>query len=128
MWVRWPATANASLDASIHQRIYQQHPTSKAVLHAHNPYTIALTLNAKLFTPVDVEGKLYFGDLEVIECDAEHYLQAMPERINQSLMKQPIAIVKSHGVYASADKLELAYKWVSSLEQSAKIKWLANNR
>ena len=46
-----PPTASASLDASIHQRIYQQHPTSKAVLHAHNPYTIALTLNAKLFTP-----------------------------------------------------------------------------
>jgi len=116
---------NASLDASIHQSIYQTNLEHQAVLHAHNPYTIALTLQSKLFSPVDFEGKLYFGELHITECDAEHYLDVMPQRISECLKHQPVAIVQSHGVYAAAENLELAYKWLCSLEQSAKIKWLA---
>lgn len=118
-------TAGASLDAGIHQRIYQQMDDKNAVLHAHNPYTIALTLTEDVFRPVDFEGQLYFGDVDVIECEADNYLEVMPVRISDCLKNQPVAIVRSHGVYAAADKLELAYKWLCSLEQSAKIKWLA---
>jgi L-fuculose-phosphate aldolase len=120
-----PLPKNASLDARIHRSIYQKNSNVGAVLHAHNPYTLALTLQSKQFCPVDFEGKLYFGDLEVIECEEEHYLDVMPERISESLKNQPVAIVQSHGIYAAADDLELAYKWLCSLEQSAKIKWLA---
>ncbi|ORU93257.1 MAG: hypothetical protein A6F70_05115 [Cycloclasticus sp. symbiont of Bathymodiolus heckerae] len=117
--------AKASLDAGIHRTIYQAQNTCQAVLHAHNPYTIALTLNSNQFCPVDFEGRLYFGDLEVITCEEDNYLDVMPNRIAESLKKQPIAIVQSHGVYAAADNIELAYKWLRSIEQSAKIKWLA---
>jgi len=120
-----PPSENASLDASIHQSIYQSNESYQAILHAHNPYTIALTLHSQQFHPVDFEGKLYFGELQVIECEAERYLDVMPKRISDSLKQQPIAIVQSHGVYAAADNLELAYKWLCSIEQSAKIKWLA---
>jgi len=117
--------SNASLDASIHKRAYQIVTDCNAVLHSHNPYTIALTLQAASFSPVDFEGKLYFGDLEVIQCEEKEYLEVMPERIATSLQKKPLAIVQSHGVYAAAKNIELAYKWLCSLEQSAKIKWLA---
>ncbi len=115
----------ASLDASIHKQVYQTLNECNAILHSHNPYTIALTLNTTLFSPVDFEGKLYFGDLTVIPCEEENYLEVMPERITRCLKKQPIAIIQSHGVYAAADNIELAYKWLCSIEQSAKIKWLA---
>lgn len=37
--------SNAPLDAGIHQYIYQTLENCGAVLHAHNPYTVALTLN-----------------------------------------------------------------------------------
>jgi len=117
--------SNASLDAGIHKHTYETLADCNAILHAHNPYTIALTLQAALFSPVDFEGKLYFGDLEVIQCEEKNYLDVMPQRIAASLQKQPVAIVQSHGVYAAAENIELAYKWLCSLEQSAKIKWLA---
>lgn len=116
---------NASLDAGIHQRIYQDFTNCQAVLHAHNPYTIALTLNSEAFYPLDFEGKLYFPEVRVIECAEDDYLNVMPERISECLQHQTIALVRSHGVYAMADSLELAYKWLCSIEQSAKIKWLA---
>jgi ribulose-5-phosphate 4-epimerase/fuculose-1-phosphate aldolase len=63
--------------------------------------------------------------MEVIQCDADNYLETMPKRIADSLKQQPLAIVQSHGVYAVAENTELAYKWLRSIEQSAKIKWLA---
>ena len=116
---------NVSLDAGIHQKIYQQLTGCKAVLHAHNPYTIASTLSSDDFTPVDFEGQLYFSKLPIIDCAHEDYIKVMPTRIADCLKKDPIAIVRSHGVYAAADSLELAYKWLCSIEQSAKIKWLA---
>jgi L-fuculose-phosphate aldolase len=118
-------TTGASLDASIHQRIYQDHPQHNAVLHAHNPYTIALTLTADHFEPVDFEGQLYFGEIDTVACDEENYLETMPTRISQTMKYLPVAIVQTHGVYAAAGTAELAYKWLCSLEQSAKIKWLA---
>ena len=117
-------TEGASLDALIHQRIYQTRPAVQAVLHAHNPYTVALTLSAEVFQPVDFEGELYFGELPVIPLDAEHYLEVMPQRIADALANHKVAIVQRHGVYVGAESLNLAYKWVCSLEQSAKIKYL----
>jgi L-fuculose-phosphate aldolase len=36
-------------------------------------------------------------------------------------------VVRGHGVYASAENLNLAYKWTCSLELSAKIAALAGN-
>ncbi len=117
----------ASLDAGIHQRIYQQFSQHQAVLHAHNPYTIASTLSGDTFYPVDFEGKLYFPELPIIDCATENYRQIMPNRISECLKAHPIAIVRSHGVYAAAESLELAYKWLCSIEQSAKIKWLAKH-
>jgi L-fuculose-phosphate aldolase len=123
--INQPLPANASLDAGIHQLIYRTLGDCNAVLHAHNPYTVALTLHTDIFEPVDFEGKLYFGALDVIACEEEHYLDVMPQRISECLKKQPLAIVQSHGVYAAAKNIELAYKWLCSIEQSAKIKWLA---
>jgi len=118
-------TNGASLDALIHQAIYQANNKYEAVLHAHNPYTIAMSLSCSIFQPVDFEGKLYFGDLRIIECDEKNYHDVMPKAISDCLQTQPVAIVKSHGVYAAAENLDLAYKWLCSLEQSAKIKLLS---
>jgi len=120
-----PLPDNASLDASIHKLIYQHNSHYQAVLHAHNPYTIALTLQSDTMSPVDFEGKLYFGELPVLQCEANHYLEVMPQRISDCLKQHSVAIVQSHGVYAAAENLELAYKWLCSLEQSAKISCLS---
>lgn len=119
-----PPDKKASLDAAIHCAIYQNFENCHAVLHAHNPHTIALTLDNSHFSPIDFEGQLYFGRLPVVDCEPHQYLSVMPERIVYALEKHEVAIVRSHGVYAKADRLELAYKWLCSLEQSAKIKWL----
>lgn len=46
----------APLDALIHQSIYNSIDSCQSILHAHNPYTIASTLQGDTFQPVDFEG------------------------------------------------------------------------
>jgi L-fuculose-phosphate aldolase len=115
----------ASLDAPLHVRIYQQNSQTRAVLHSHGPYSVALTLNGEDFAPVDFEGQLYFPTVPVITIPYRDYLQKSPVRVADILVEHPLVIVTGHGVYACGKTLDLAYKWTCSLEQSAKTAFIA---
>ncbi len=118
-------TAGASLDAALHQAVYLANPTAGAVLHSHNPYTIALTLNGEAFAPIDFEGFYYFGSVPVIEIPFDQCLSEAPEKVASLLTEHKVVIVRGHGVYSAAENINLAYKWVCSLELSAKTAYLA---
>jgi L-fuculose-phosphate aldolase len=115
----------ASLDAPLHVHVYQQNPQARAVLHSHGPYSVALTLDGEDFTPVDFEGQLYFRKVPVITIPYADYLRDAPARVAVILAGHPVTIVRGHGVYACGASLDLAYKWTSSLEQSAKTAFIA---
>ena len=115
----------ASMDQHAHRAIYRHNPEAHAVIHSHNPYTIALTLNGEDFVPVDLEGLYYFPRVPVISISFKSYFEHSPVLIATALSEFPIIIVRGHGVYAQGESMEQAYKWVSSLEQSAKTAFLA---
>ena len=116
----------ASLDAPLHQAVYQQNKTARAVFHSHGPYSVAMTMNGKDFVPLDFEGQLYFAKVPVISIPYKEYVPQSPTRVAAVLSRYPIMIIRGHGVYACAKNLNLAYKWTCSLEQSAKTAYLAN--
>ena len=116
----------ASLDAPLHQAVYQQNNTARAVFHSHGPYSVAMTMNGEDFVPLDFEGQLYFAKVPVIRIPYSEYVAKSPTQVAAVLSKCPIMIVRGHGVYACAENLNLAYKWTCSLEQSAKTAHLAN--
>lgn len=116
----------ASLDAPLHQAVYQQNKTARAVFHSHGPYSVAMTMNGEDFVPLDFEGQLYFAKVPVIRIPYSEYVAKSPTRVAAVLSKCPIMVVRGHGVYACAENLNLAYKWTCSLEQSAKTAYLAN--
>ncbi|PCJ32939.1 MAG: class II aldolase [Gammaproteobacteria bacterium] len=115
----------ASLDAPLHIKVYQQDPTAKAMFHSHGPHIVALTLKGDDFVPVDFEGQYYFPNVPVISIPYEQYVELAPEAVSTSLKDHKVAVVKGHGVYASAESINLAYKWSCSVELSAKTAWLA---
>ena len=120
-----PPPPGASLDAPLHLLVYQQNPKARAVLHSHNPYTVALTLNGKDFSPVDFEGWYYFNKVPVITIPYQDYVKEAPQQVAEVLAKHRLAIVRGHGVYAQAETLDLAYKWLCSIELSAKTAFIA---
>ncbi|MGD2081553.1 MAG: class II aldolase/adducin family protein [Chromatiales bacterium] len=123
--VHGPCTSGASLDAPLHQRVYQAVPDSGAVLHSHGPYTVAITLSGRDFLPPDFEGQHYFDRVPVVSIPYQRYVDQAPARVAQMLAGHRIVVVRGHGVYAKAETLNLAYKWTCSLELSAKTALLA---
>ena len=115
----------ASLDAPLHQLVYQNNPQAKAVIHSHGPHTIALTLNGNDYTPRDFEGQYYFDTVPVLSIPFDRYIDEAPAVVAATLTNNKICVVAGHGVYAQAESLNLAYKWSCSLESSARIEFLA---
>ena len=115
----------ASLDAPLHQRIYQYNQATRAVLHSHGPYSVAMTLDGKDFEAVDFEGQYYFPAVPVITIPYDSYLEQSPDAVARQLVEYRIVIVRGHGVYACGENLNLAYKWTCSLELSAKTAFIA---
>lgn len=119
----------ASLDAGLHLAVYRRNDSAGAVLHAHSPHVIALTLDGREFRPVDAEGRLYFGSVPVVSLPVDDYWTRhrteAPDRIARVLETHPACVLKGHGVYARGRTLDEAYKWLCSLEHSACIAWLA---
>lgn len=116
---------HASLDAALHLAIYTANPAARAVLHSHGPYSVALSMKGEDFIPLDFEGQYYFKRVPVITLDYANYLQQSPQLISQALTTSPIVILRGHGVYATAETINLAYKWSCSVELSAKTACIA---
>ncbi len=118
-------TAGASLDANLHAAVYRLNPQAGAVLHSHGPNAIALTLNAPVFEPQDFEGRAYFPCVPVLPIEYDRYLEQAPQSVADALRSHRVVIVRGHGLYAADRDLNLAYKWLSALEHSAKIAAIA---
>jgi len=114
----------ASLDAPLHLKTYIKNTYTKSVLHSHNPHALALTMDGMEFTPIDFEGAYYFERVPVIEIPYQDYVKRAPDEVSSCLVTNKACIVKGHGIYVAGESLNLAYKWTSSLELSAKISFL----
>lgn len=115
----------ASQDQHVHRAVYRHNPEAHAVIHCHNPYTIALTLDGEDFRPVDLEGMFYFPVVPVVSISFKGYFEHSPILIATALAEYPVVVVRGHGVYAQGENLEQAFKWCNALEQSAKTAFLA---
>lgn len=116
----------ASMDAPLHVATYQANPQARSVLHSHGPYTVAMTMDNAEFFPADFEGQLYFNRVPVLTIPYDQYAAKSPSMVADILGNYPIAVVRGHGVYASAININLAYKWTCSLELSAKTAFIAH--
>lgn len=115
----------ASLDANLHVMVYRKNPSTGAVLHSHNPHTLAMTMDGKDFVPIDFEGAYYFGSVPVIDEPYENYIAESARLVSNVLRDHKATVYRGHGIYVQGETLNLAYKWTSSLELSARIAWLA---
>jgi L-fuculose-phosphate aldolase len=119
-------TKGASSDSPLHLKVYEKNPHAKAILHAHGAYSVAITMDGEDFYPIDFEGQYYFGEkITVLNVSYREQFTTAHELASDILAEKPIVIVRGHGVYAQAESLQMAYKWLCSLELSAKTSFLA---
>ncbi len=113
-----PPVANPSLDTPIHRAIYVT-TGGKAIVHAHPPHAVALSVGVKQFRPEDWEGRHLFREVPVISPR-----RSVIDLIAEASGASSVVLVESHGTYARGRSLEEAVHLTAMLEESARIIWL----
>ncbi|MHB8781791.1 MAG: aldolase, partial [Candidatus Geothermincolia bacterium] len=110
----------ASTEIKIHRAIYQN-TSALAIVHAHPPTAIALSLRRDAITPVDAEGIYYFKSIPVLRAQDTIGSSEVAAGLWRDLANYKAVMVAGHGSFAVGQMLEEAYQWTSSLEASCRM-------
>ncbi len=118
------AATQASRELVVHRRIYLETP-HKAVVHAHPPCTVALSMLRDIIEPADAEGRYYQPRVPVLKVrdpiGSEEVAAALPRMMRTDGGRAVLVVVRGHGTFAAAATLDEALKLTSSLEASCRI-------
>ena len=114
------STPLASTELAVHRAIYQQTP-ALAIVHAHPPYAVALSLVETEIVPNCVEGLAVIGRVTVLGWHMEVKTGGLADIIAQTLKQCRIVMVRGHGSFATGQLLEEAHNSTTALEESSQV-------
>jgi L-fuculose-phosphate aldolase len=114
-----------STEIQMHLEVYRQRPGVKAVIHAHPPYAISLSLaGIALDKPYTPESVLLLGAVPTAVYGRPSTSQ-VAEGIQEYIKKTDIILLERHGSLTVGQSFEEAFNKLEILENTAKIVWLA---
>ncbi len=113
----------ASTETNVHREIYLN-TDAMAVIHAHCPYCVALSLVEDEITCIDAEGIFMYKKIPVLELDIPAGASEAAIKVPPILKNYPVCVIRSHGVFAKGMTIEDALQNVTGAEQSAQIRYL----
>ena len=114
------STPLASDELAVHRAIYQQTP-AQAIVHAHPPHAVALSLVEDKIMPTDTEGLTTMGQIPVLGWNMEVKPGGLADVIAQALKQHHIVMIHGHGSFAVGQLLEGAYSYATTLEESCRV-------
>jgi len=114
------STPLASIELAVHRAIYKQ-TSALAIVHAHPPHAVALSLTKTEITPSDAEGLSIVGRAPVLGWNMEIKQGGLTDIIAQALKQHKIIMVHSHGSFAIGQLLEEAHNYTTTLEESCQV-------
>ena len=116
------ATPLASVELPVHRAIYQQ-TSAQAIVHAHPPHAIALSLTETEITS-STEWLPIIGRVPVLGWGMEIAPGGLADIIARALKKHRIVMVYGHGSFAIGQLLDEAYSFTTALEASCQVSCL----
>ena len=114
------STPLASVELAVHRAIYQVTP-ALAIIHAHPPHAIALSLAETEIVPSDVEGLAIVHRVPVLGWHMEVKPGVLADVISQALKQHRIVMVHGHGSFAIGQLLEEAHNCTTTLGESCRV-------
>ncbi|MDD4875746.1 MAG: aldolase [Dehalococcoidales bacterium] len=114
------ATPLASVELAVHRAIYRETP-ALAVIHAHPPHAVALSLTETEIVPNCAEGLAIIGKVPVLGWHMDVKPGGLDDVIAQPLKQCRIVMVHSHGSFAIGQLLDDAYNCTTTLEESCQV-------
>lgn len=114
------STPLASTELAVHRAIYKATP-ARAVIHAHPPHAIALSLTSTEIVPNGAEGLAVVGRVPVLGWNTTVKPGELAETIAEALKEHRAVMVHGHGSFAIGQLLEDAYNCTTVLEESSQV-------
>jgi len=108
----------ASSEFRLHREVYRVTP-HHAVVHAHPPYAVAISLHRDCIIPKDGVGKMFCPVIPVV-IGAPGSME-IAENVAAALKEGRAAIVRGHGTFTGGKNLEEAYILTSLVEHSCRV-------
>ncbi|HJJ46653.1 MAG TPA: aldolase [Methanocorpusculum sp.] len=114
-------TPGASSEWRVHTAVYNA-TEHQAIVHAHPPHAVALSLMTNTIKTVESEGQLLAPEIAVVEgfCGT----QDLADAVADGLTKSKIVIARGHGTFAAGKNLDEAYLYTSLAEHCCKVLYL----
>jgi L-fuculose-phosphate aldolase len=113
----------ASSEYRVHCAVYRRSPYA-AIVHAHPPYSVAVSLILDEVLPQDREGIMFCPIIPVIMGDPG--TDVLAKRVAEGLTLAPVVIARGHGTFAAGKTLDEAYKFTSLAEHSCQVLAVVN--
>ena len=120
----------ASTEIKVHRAIYEQTP-ALAIIHAHPPCAIAMSMLTDAIGPRNVEWSYFFHRIPVVEASLGVGSEESAKKVSSALKEYKGIILKGHGSFVHAKLLEDALSYTSILESACKTEymlWLAGDK
>jgi len=116
----------ASTEVGVHRAIYQN-TSALAVIHAHTPYALSLSLVRDEIVPIDDEGQYHLKKVPILDVEDSIGSDEVERELPEILQDYNSAILKGHGTFAYGENLEEAYNWITVVESICKVIYLVEN-
>jgi len=120
----------ASTEIKVHRAIYQNTP-ALAIVHAHPPYAIAMSMLCDEIIPRNTEGSYFYHKIPVVEAEMGVGSSESAKKVSGALKDYKGVILRGHGSFVHAKLLEDALSYTSVLESACRTEymlWLAGDR
>jgi L-fuculose-phosphate aldolase len=112
----------SSTETDVHRQIYLN-TDAMAVIHAHNPFCVILSLIEDEITCLDAEGIYTYRRIPVIEVENPAGPTDAAREVPKVLKNYSIVVVRAHGVFAKGNTLLDALQNITGAEQSAMFRY-----
>jgi len=109
-----------SIEWPLHTAIYKVRPDINAVVHAHNPITIGLTLSNVKFKLLTMEAQMLLKKVPIIP-PIRPGTRMLAKLVAEKIVDAKGIILQSHGVVGVGFDLTEAISIVEVIEENAKI-------
>lgn len=113
----------ASSELIVHRAIYKA-TSALAIVHAHPPHAVALSLVDDQIVPVDSEGSYLLHRVPVVSAEKTIGSADVAGVVAPALRDHKAVVLRGHGSFVIGELLEEAYMLTSSLEFSSRILYL----
>ncbi len=114
------STPLASLELAVHRAIYQE-TQALAIVHAHPPHAVALSLTETEIVPNCAEGLATIGQVPVLGWHMEVKPGGLADIIAPALKEHRIVMIHGHGSFAIGQLLDEAHNYTTTLEESCQV-------